>query len=92
NLGLHLGAISGNIGWVKYALDNGQPIDSIVNGLFPIHAACSGGNLQVVEYLIERGSDVNARRRSRRYSGSLLTPKSHEEVGLTPLHFAAANG
>lgn len=62
NLGLHSGAASGNLGLVKFALDNGQAIDSVVNGLLPIHAACAGGHTLVAKYLIERGADVNARR------------------------------
>lgn len=62
NLGLHAGSASGNLGLVKFALDNGQPIDSVVNGLLPIHAACAGGHVQVVKYLLDRGADVNARR------------------------------
>ncbi|KAI7827661.1 hypothetical protein BC939DRAFT_86401 [Gamsiella multidivaricata] len=70
NLGLHSGAASGNLGLVKFALDNGQPIDSAVNGVLPIHAACcSNANVAVVLFLIERGADVNARRYPRKYSG-----------------------
>ncbi|KAG0208901.1 hypothetical protein BGX31_002248 [Mortierella sp. GBA43] len=69
NLGLHSGAASGNLGLVKFALDNGQPIDSVLNGVYPIHAACcSNANIAVVMYLIERGADVNARRLPRKYS------------------------
>ncbi|KAF9354700.1 hypothetical protein BGX34_010859, partial [Mortierella sp. NVP85] len=69
NLGLHSGAASGNLGLVKFALDNGQPIDSVLNGVYPIHAACcSNANIAVVMYLLERGADVNARRLPRKYS------------------------
>ncbi|KAF9198696.1 hypothetical protein BGZ49_000414, partial [Haplosporangium sp. Z 27] len=77
---------------VKFALDNGQPIDSALNGVLPIHAACcSNANVAVVLYLIERGADVNARRFPRKYSNE----KGVQTVGTTgstPLHFAAANG
>ncbi|KAF9346740.1 hypothetical protein BGX26_001751, partial [Mortierella sp. AD094] len=77
---------------VKFALDNGQPIDSALNGVLPIHAACcSNANVAVVLYLIERGADVNARRLPRKYSNE----KGVQTVGTTgstPLHFAAANG
>ncbi|KAG0296050.1 hypothetical protein BGZ96_010341 [Linnemannia gamsii] len=79
-------------GWlVKFALDNGQPIDSVVNGVFAIHAACCNNNVAVVLYLIEHGADVNARRLPRKYSPE----KGVQTVGTTgstPLHFAAANG
>ncbi|KAF9992193.1 hypothetical protein BGZ79_003398, partial [Entomortierella chlamydospora] len=77
---------------VKFALDNGQPIDSAINGVLPIHAACcSNANVAVVLYLIERGADVNARRLPRKLSNE----KGVQAVGTTgstPLHFAAANG
>ncbi|KAG0352385.1 hypothetical protein BGZ54_002816 [Gamsiella multidivaricata] len=80
------------LGLVKFALDNGQPIDSMLNGVFAIHAACcSNANVAVVLYLIERGADVNAKRLPRKYSNE----KGVQTVGTTgstPLHFAAANG
>ncbi|KAG0022950.1 hypothetical protein BGZ81_008305 [Podila clonocystis] len=92
NLGLHSGAACGNLGLVKFALDNGQAIDSVVNGVFPIHAAsCSNANIAVVRYLIERGADVNARRLPRKYS-SEKGVQTVGTTGSTPLHFAAANG
>lgn len=58
------------VGLVKFALDNGQPIDSVFSGVLAIHAACCcNSNLPVVFFLIERGADVNARRFPRKYSG-----------------------
>ncbi|KAG0078481.1 hypothetical protein BGZ90_005123 [Linnemannia elongata] len=79
---------------VKFALDNGQPIDSVINGVLPIHAACcSNGNVAVVLFLIERGADVNSRRYPRKYSGDrLVGAQTVGTTGSTPLHFAAANG
>lgn len=62
HLGLHSAAATGNIGLVKYALDNGQPVNSVLDGVLPLHAACSGGNDLVVRLLIEKGADVNAPR------------------------------
>ncbi|KAF9329610.1 hypothetical protein BG006_007333, partial [Podila minutissima] len=92
NLGLHSGAACGNLGLVKFALDNGQAIDSVVNGVFPIHAAsCSNANVAVVRYLIEHGADVNAKRLPRKYS-SEKGVQAVGTTGSTPLHFAAANG
>ncbi|KAH7047077.1 ankyrin repeat-containing domain protein, partial [Linnemannia elongata] len=78
----------------KFALDNGQPIDSVINGVLPIHAACcSNGNVAVVLFLIERGADVNSRRYPRKYSGDrLVGAQTVGTTGSTPLHFAAANG
>ncbi|KAF9545750.1 hypothetical protein EC957_010498 [Mortierella hygrophila] len=82
------------MGLVKFALDNGQPIDSVINGVLPIHAACcSNGNVAVVLFLIERGADVNSRRFPRKYSSDrVVGAQTVGTTGSTPLHFAAANG
>lgn len=74
------------------ALTHGQPVNSILHGLLPIHAACSGGNEQVVRMLIDRGADVNAPRLPRRYLDSKQQTTVLGHAGSTPLHFAAANG
>ncbi|CAI2164981.1 15945_t:CDS:2 [Funneliformis geosporum] len=95
NLGLHSGAAAGNLGLVKFALDHGQPIDSVLNGVLPIHVACINGNVSVVQYLIERGADVNSPRLSHKYNGtekSRTTDQTVGTTGSTALHFAAANG
>jgi hypothetical protein len=106
NLELHSAAACGNVGLVHYALTHGQPVNSVLHGVLPLHAACSGGSVDVVKMLIERGANVNAPRLPRRYSdgrksnapsvgtagGSSLSRKVLLMTGSTPLHFAAANG
>ncbi|EST08713.1 Ankyrin repeat-containing domain protein [Kalmanozyma brasiliensis GHG001] len=87
NLGLHNAAATGNIGLVKFALENGQSANSNLNGILPLHAACSGGSEQSVRMLIFHGADVNAPRLKAK--GSNGGPGAE---GSTPLHFAAANG
>ena len=62
HLGLHSAAANGDVGLVQYALSHGQPINSVLDGVLPLHAACSGGNDLVVKLLIEKGADVNASR------------------------------
>ncbi|KAI0656682.1 hypothetical protein C8Q70DRAFT_330007 [Cubamyces menziesii] len=94
-LGLHSAASSGNLGLVTYALDHGQPVNSVVDGVLPLHVASSGGNDLIVRLLIERGADVNAPRLPRKYSSDRHRDASAPIVGTsgsTPLHFAAANG
>lgn len=92
NLGLHSAAATGNVGLVKFALDNGQPHTSILNGLLPLHAACSGGSEPVVRLLLSYGADVNATRvKATKGSGSGPGTGTGTE-GSSPLHFACANG
>ncbi|KAI0259231.1 hypothetical protein BC834DRAFT_642050 [Gloeopeniophorella convolvens] len=94
HLGLHSAAATGNIGLAKYAISHGQPINSVIDGVLPLHAACSGGNDTVVRLLIDNGADVNAPRLPRRYSDKSRAPSAPiiGTSGSTPLHFAAANG
>ena len=62
NFDLHSAAAAGNIGLVEYALSRGQPVNSVLDGVLPLHAACAGGDEQVVRLLIDHGADVNAPR------------------------------
>ncbi|KAI8066370.1 ankyrin repeat-containing domain protein, partial [Gongronella butleri] len=58
----------------------------------PLQLACiSDNNIAVVQYLIDRGADVNAQRWSKKHS----TDKSQAvagAIGSTALHVACANG
>ncbi|RKP05865.1 ankyrin repeat-containing domain protein, partial [Thamnocephalis sphaerospora] len=90
---LHQGAATGNLGLVKFALDQGQSVNSVLNGVLPIHVACCSGSAQVVEMLLDHGANVNARRYPRKYSGDrVVAPANVYAHGSTALHFAAANG
>lgn len=86
-MGMHNAAASGNVGLVKYALENGQPANSVLNGVLPLHAGCTGGSEPVVRLLLAHGADVNAQRLKSKTTGT--APGTE---GSTPLHFAAANG
>ena len=43
-LDLYFAATNGNVGLVKYAPSHRQPIDSVLDGVLPLHAASSGWN------------------------------------------------
>ncbi|KAM0790860.1 hypothetical protein ACM66B_004701 [Microbotryomycetes sp. NB124-2] len=94
DLSLHSAAANGNLGLVRYALQQGQPVNSVLSGVLPLHAAASSGSLAIVKELIEYGADVNAPRLSRRYSHdrSRSSGMAAGTTGSTALHFAAANG
>ncbi|KAI8987382.1 hypothetical protein BDF20DRAFT_910012 [Mycotypha africana] len=91
-LGLHWAATTGNVGLVKFALDHGVPINSVVNGFVPLQLACiSDNNLAVIQYLIDRGADVNIQKWSKKYSENKSQAVSGA-TGSTALHVACANG
>ena len=95
NLGLHSAAASGDYGLVKYALTNGQPINSVLQGVLPIHVACSGGDEQVVNLLIDNGADVNAPRYAPSSFSSdapayHLSPRFHLASSITNFHISTA--
>ncbi|KAI5474797.1 Ankyrin repeat protein [Pseudohyphozyma bogoriensis] len=77
-----------------YALLHGQPVNSLLNGVLPLHAAATSGNEAIVRLLIEYGADVNSPRLPRKYSNDRGRNSSSAigTAGSTPLHFAAANG
>ncbi|KAJ7736710.1 hypothetical protein DFH07DRAFT_722329, partial [Mycena maculata] len=56
----HSAAATENVGLVEYALACGQPMNSVLDGVLPLHAAAASGNEHAVKLLIERGADVNA--------------------------------
>ncbi|ORX61040.1 hypothetical protein BCR36DRAFT_579105 [Piromyces finnis] len=90
DLHMHSAVISGNIGMIRFALDNGQSIHSSINGLQAIHVAAGFGQLTILKYLISRGANVNCRRGSTMPDGTEIF---NEKIkGPTPLHFATSNG
>lgn len=64
NFDLHRACAAGNLGLVQYAITQGQPVNSVLAGVLPLHAAASGGSEQVVKTLVLAGADVNAPRLS----------------------------
>ncbi|KAJ2231779.1 hypothetical protein H4R99_007552 [Coemansia sp. RSA 1722] len=74
DLGLHNAVSRGDIGSIFYALIGGQPIDSISQGLQPIHVAATQEDPAVVDVLIQNGADINAQTQS---SQCALPAKRH---------------
>ena len=60
NLGMHSAAATGDVGLIKYALDHGQSVASVLFGIQPLHAASSGGSEAAVRLLLSYGADPNA--------------------------------
>ncbi|GFS93161.1 ankyrin-3 [Nephila pilipes] len=59
---LHLGALSGNLEFVKYCLDNGCNInDRNKSGLTALHLASQGNHQLIVNYLIDIGAETNVK-------------------------------
>lgn len=89
----------GDIGLAKFALDNGQSVNSVRNGILPLHVAAGQGDLGVVQLLLSRGGDPNSLRLSKSRNADEIPQKSAAKRwsnpikrGQTALHFAAANG
>ncbi|KAI7902850.1 uncharacterized protein BX663DRAFT_508639 [Cokeromyces recurvatus] len=91
-LGLHWAAMTGNVGLIKFALDHGVPIESTVNGFVPLQLACvSDNNIAAVQYLIDRGADVNVQKWSKKHSID-KSQAVQGATGCTALHVACTNG
>ncbi|KAG2118473.1 hypothetical protein DEU56DRAFT_837734 [Suillus clintonianus] len=60
HLGLHSAAVSGDIRLVQFAPNHGQPVNSVLDGILPLRAACAGGDDLVVNLLVKHGADVNS--------------------------------
>lgn len=77
---------------IKFALDRGVLIDSAVNGFVPLQLACiSDNNIAAVQYLIDRGADVNIQKWSKKHSVD-KNQAVRGATGSTALHVACANG
>jgi pectate lyase len=75
---LHAAAYMGDLAKVKSFIDEGADVNQ-KKGMFQntaLHSAAAGGRTEVTEFLISKGSDVNAQNRA----------------GGTPLHMAAEGG
>ncbi|KAI9485508.1 MAG: hypothetical protein EXX96DRAFT_545350, partial [Benjaminiella poitrasii] len=80
------------VGLIKFALDHGVPIESTVNGFVPLQLACiSDNNIAAVQYLIDRGADVNMQKWSKKHCID-KTQAVPGATGCTALHVACANG
>jgi ankyrin repeat protein len=76
--GLHMAVRTGNLEEVKRLVANGTPVDvRDVLGSTPLLDAAWTGQIEIAEFLIAQGADVNAR---------------HSEAGSTPLQYAVLTG
>ncbi|KAI3643589.1 hypothetical protein MP228_013144 [Amoeboaphelidium protococcarum] len=98
HLGLHSSASQGDLGQVKLVVETCQSqrsaseLKGIIDsrnrhGMTALHGACYHGHIQVAEYLIDSGADVNCIGWVKNKSTSQIYDK-----GPTALHFACVNG
>ncbi|KAK6947292.1 Ankyrin repeat [Dillenia turbinata] len=77
---LHIGARKGDLREVKRLLDEGMDVNVTAwgrkaQGVTPLHLAAEGGHVKVMDELLERGANIDARTKGA--------------CGWTPLHTAA---
>ncbi|XP_030535383.1 phytochrome-interacting ankyrin-repeat protein 2 [Rhodamnia argentea] len=77
---LHIGARKGDLRQVKRLLDEGMDVNVAAwghksKGVTPLHLAAEGGHVEVMDELLERGANIDARTKGA--------------CGWTPLHSAA---
>ena len=75
---LHVASESDKLHIVKYLIEK-QNVDINIKGndeMTPLHFACSESNLSIVEYLISKGADIEAK----------------DYLDKTPLHYACQKG
>jgi ankyrin repeat protein len=66
---LHVAAYLGLTSWVKHLLDRGEDLNGLSAGYSPLQAAaCSGGPLDAMKLLLEKGADINAQNKAGRSS------------------------
>lgn len=87
---IHDAAQGGDLASVKALIEkNPDLIDARdAEGRTPLHWACRGVHLEVIEYLVEKGADVNARDNNRVVPLHSLATRNHAAA----IEFLAANG
>ena len=77
-LSLQEAASIGNVDLVRMIIENGTDVDSMDDQFYKtaLHRAVAGGHQEIVEFLLNKGADVNAQDRE----------------GRTPLHYASERG
>lgn len=79
---MKMAARYGDFETVKSLVESGvSPNGELDHGIAPLHLAAYSGHLNIVEYLISKGADVN-----------LCRMDAHWNNGCTPLHAAASAG
>jgi ankyrin repeat protein len=91
---LLLVARTGNVDAAKLLVDHGAKVDAKEKwgGQTPLMWASARRHPQMMQFLISKGADVNARSIDRDYQRHVTAegrPKSLDSGGFTPLHYAA---
>lgn len=79
---IHTAAASGQLDFLKKVAEDDKEILQAKdkNGWMPLHEAARGGHVNVAEFLVQEGSDINARTNNNR-GGSVMwwAKESHDE-------------
>jgi uncharacterized protein len=91
---LLLVARTGNVDAAKLLVDHGAKVDAKEKwgGQTPLMWASARRHPQMMQFLISKGADINARSIDRDYQRHVTAegrPKSMDSGGFTPLHYAA---
>jgi len=93
DISIHEAVIEGNIEAVKQHLDAGVDVNAKDNiGFTPLHYAAQSGRKEIVELLIAKGADVNAKNGHKEVAELLIAKGADANAkgddGKTPLDWA----
>jgi ankyrin repeat protein len=73
-----------SIDTVKFLIENGADVNKpVINGDTPLHKACEGGYLEMVDLLLKNGANINTLNEYHR--SPLHTSISHSDTGIIKL-------